>query len=42
MHLSQKVRETAVQKAIGVEPLIQIGLHEKTKEFREINSSSVE
>jgi phosphomethylpyrimidine synthase len=42
MHLSQQVRETAVQKAIGVEPLIQVGLHEKTKEFREINSSSVE
>jgi len=40
MHLSQQIRETAVQKAIGVEPLIQIGLHEKTREFREINSSS--
>jgi len=40
MHLTQQIRETAVQKAIGVEPLIQIGLHEKTREFREINSSS--
>jgi phosphomethylpyrimidine synthase len=40
MHLTQQIRETAVQKAIGVEPLIQVGLHEKTREFREINSSS--
>jgi phosphomethylpyrimidine synthase len=40
MHLTQQIRETAVQKAIGVEPLIQIGLHEKTREVREINSSS--
>lgn len=32
MHLTQMLRETAVQKAIGVEPLIQIGLREKTRE----------
>ncbi|MGH2508935.1 MAG: phosphomethylpyrimidine synthase ThiC, partial [Ktedonobacteraceae bacterium] len=38
MHLTQQIRETAVQKAIGVEPLIQIGLHEKT---REVNSLPV-
>jgi phosphomethylpyrimidine synthase len=31
MHLSQQVRETAVQKAIGVEPLIQVGLHQTIK-----------
>ncbi len=42
MHLSQQVRETAVQKAIGVEPLIQVGLHEKTREFRDIDSSLIE
>jgi phosphomethylpyrimidine synthase len=32
MHLTQQLRETAVQKAMGVEPLIQLGLHEKTRE----------
>ena len=42
MHLTQQLRETAVQKAIGVEPLIQIGLHEKTQVLREANTSSMD
>jgi len=40
MHLTQQLREKAVQKAMGVEPLIQLGLHEKAKELREVSSSS--
>jgi hypothetical protein len=30
----------AVQKAMGVEPLIQLGLHEKTRQGHEVSSSS--
>jgi phosphomethylpyrimidine synthase len=40
MHLTQQLRDKAVQKAMGVEPLIQVGLYEKTKELREVSSSS--
>ncbi len=40
MELTHRLRETAVQKAMAVEPLIQLGLHEKTRQNQEVNSSS--
>lgn len=40
MQLTHQLRETAVQKAMGVEPLIQLGLHEKTRQDQEVSSSS--